>query len=389
MELAITPHLVRHVLIVDSGLNGNGHATAATRSVRALATELNGRGMQVIESMSCEDGMATARSDASIDCILINWTQGAHDGSEDVQVRLDATELMKAGRSRNLRLPIFLMANREIAGTVSVEIAQLANEFIWIPEDTAPFIAGRVTAAVDRYRAQLLPPYARALATYNRDAEYSWAAPGHQGGVAFLKSPVGRVFFDFFGENLFRTDMGIERGALGSLLGHSGPVGESERYAARVFGAQRSYTVTNGTSASNRTIMTACVGDGEIALCDRNCHKSIEQGLALTGGIPVFITPTRNRFGIIGPASPASLEPAAINAAIAANPLAKNAANQKPVYAVLTNCTYDGMCYDSAEVEARLGKSSDRVHLDEAWYGYARFNPLYAKRFAMRDDPAT
>jgi arginine decarboxylase len=270
-----------------------------------------------------------------------------------------------------------------------VEVAQLSDEYIWILEDTASFIAGRVETAMQRYLEQLLPPYAAALASYNREREYSWAAPGHQGGVAFLKSPVGRLFFDFFGENLFRTDMGIERGALGSLLGHSGPVGESERYAARVFGAHRSYTVLNGTSASNRTIMTACVGDGEIALCDRNCHKSIEQGLALTGGIPVFITPTRNRYGIIGPASPTALEPAAINASIAANPLTKHATSKKPVYAVLTNCTYDGMCYDSAQVEKRLGQSSDRVHLDEAWYGYARFNPLYKNRFAMRDDPAT
>ena len=234
----------------------------------------------------------------------------------------------------------------------------------------------------------LLPPYAEALASYNREREYSWAAPGHQGGVAFLKSPVGRVFFDFYGENLFRTDMGIERGALGSLLGHSGPVGESERYAARVFGAHRSYTVLNGTSASNRTIMTACVGDGEIALCDRNCHKSIEQGLALTGGIPVFITPTRNRYGIIGPVPPPRSSPRRSSRAIAANPLAKKATNKKPVYAVLTNCTYDGMCYDSAEVEARLAKSVDRVHLDEAWYGYARFNPLYRDRFAMRGNPS-
>ena len=81
-------------------------------------------------------------------------------------------------------------------------------------------------------------PIAAALARYDREREYSWAAPGHQGGVAFLKSPVGRVFFDFYGENLFRTDMGIERGALGSLLGHSGPVGESERNIARIFGAR-------------------------------------------------------------------------------------------------------------------------------------------------------
>ena len=63
-------------------------------------------------------------------------------------------------------------------------------------------------------------------------------------------------------------------------------MGESERYAARVFGAHRSYSVLNGTSGSNRAIMSACVGDAEIALCDRNCHKSIEQGLVLTGGMP-------------------------------------------------------------------------------------------------------
>ena len=144
--------------------------------------------------------------------------------------------------------------------------------------------------------------------------------------------------------------MGIERGALGSLLGHSGPIGESERYAAHVFGAHRSYSVLNGTSGSNRAIMSACVGDDEIALCDRNCHKSIEQGLVAHRrhpGLPAV--PTRNRYGIIGPISPRSgSSPKAIAKAIAANPLAKAGADQRPVYAVLTNCTYDGMCYDAA-----------------------------------------
>ena len=70
----------------------------------------------------------------------------------------------------------------------------------------------------------VLPPYAKALADYSRVREHSWSAPGHQGGVAFTKIPAGRAFFDFYGENLFRTDMGIERGQLGSLLDHTGPV---------------------------------------------------------------------------------------------------------------------------------------------------------------------
>jgi arginine decarboxylase len=281
--------LIRRVLVVDNDDAGNTNAPA--RSVRALISEMRSRAIEVVEANSYEDGIATVVSDSGIHCLLLDWTSGRNDKAAHGQ----ATALLRAVRRRNAKLPIFLMAGRELAGSVSVEVATLADEFIWILEDTASFISGRVQASMERYLAGLLPPYAAALARYDREREYSWAAPGHQGGVAFLKSPVGRVFFDFFGENLFRTDMGIERGALGSMLGHSGPVGESERFAARVFGAQRSYTVTNGTSASNRAIMSACVGDNELALCDRNCHKSIEQGLVNTGGIPVFLMPTRNR----------------------------------------------------------------------------------------------
>ncbi len=358
--------------------------TAGGRAVRALAEELRARGTEVIEAYSCEDGLANVSADSGFHCVFVNWTLGKNDRRSHAQ----ATELLRGLRARNGKVPVFLMADRKLSDRITVEVATLADEFVWLLEDTSTFIAGRATAAMGRYLQGLLPPFAAALARYDREREYSWAAPGHQGGIAFLKSPVGRAFFDFYGENLFRTDMGIERAALGSLLSHSGPVGESERYAAHVFGAHRSYSVLNGTSASNRSIMSACVGDGEIALCDRNCHKSIEQGLVLTGGIPVFLSPTRNRYGIIGPIPPERIEPAAIKKSIAANSLAKDAPNKRPVYAVLTNCTYDGMCYNAAEAEARLAKSVDRIHFDEAWYGYARFNPMYRDRFAMRGSPA-
>lgn len=377
-----TKPLTREVLVIDSHLGETGGAAA--RSVRALVSELQDRGIAVSEATSYDDGLANIVSNAGIHCILLNWTQGAGDRGTHEQ----ATEMLRVVRARDANVPVFLMASRKVAGTISVEVATLADEFIWILEDTASFIAGRVQAAIERYVQALLPPYAAALASYDREREYSWAAPGHQGGVAFLKSPIGRVFFDFYGENLFRTDMGIERGALGSLLGHTGPVGDSERNIARIFGAHRSYSVLNGTSASNRAIMSACVGDEEIALCDRNCHKSIEQGLVITGGIPVFLSPTRNRYGIIGPIPPQELDPERIRQCIADNPLANAAGRERAGYAVITNCTYDGMCYSAADAEARLTKSVDRIHFDEAWYGYARFNPMYANRFAMRGEPA-
>jgi len=373
---------IRRVLVVDSALAGT---SAASRGVHALIAELRLRKIEVVQAVSYEDGLATVVSDSGLHSILLDWTLGSNDTSSHEE----ATVLLRAVRARNAKVPIFLMASRDIAGSVNVEVATLVDEFIWILNDTSSFIGGRVEAAIERYIEMLLPPFASALARYDRGREYSWAAPGHQGGVAFLKSPVGRAFFDFYGENLFRTDMGIERGALGSLLSHSGPVGESERYAARVFGAHRSYSVLNGTSASNRAIMSACIGDGEIALCDRNCHKSIEQGLVASGGIPVFLRPTRNRYGIIGPIPPEHLAPEAIAKCIADNPLTKASEGKRAVYSVVTNCTYDGICYAAADVEARLAKSVDRVHFDEAWYGYARFNPMYRDRYAMRGSPDT
>ena len=116
------------------------------------------------------------------------------------------------------------------------------------------------------------------------------------------------MFFDYFGENLLRSDLSISVGSLGSLLDHSGPMGEHERYAARVFGAHRTYSVTNGTSMSNRVIFMAAVARDQIALCDRNCHKSIEHSLVMTGGIPNYLVPLRNRYGIIGPIPPARLQ---------------------------------------------------------------------------------
>jgi arginine decarboxylase len=377
-----TRPLTRRLLVVDDELVRA--TTTGGRTVRALVEELRLCGLQVLEALSHEDALAMVVSDAAIHCVLLNWTLGGNDDRTHAQ----ATSLMRLIRARNARVPLFLMADRSVAGTISVDVATMADEFVWVLQDTAVFIAGRVVAAIERYVQSLLPPFAAALARYDREREYSWAAPGHQGGVAFLKSTIGRAFFDYYGENLFRSDMGIERTALGSMMSHSGPIGESERYAARVFGAHRSYASVVGTSGSNRTIITACVGDAEVALCDRNCHKSIEQGLAIAGGIPVFLAPTRNRYGIIGPIAPHRFEAEEIAKAIEANPLAKSASRTRPVYAVVTNCTYDGMCYDIERVEARLSRSVDRIHFDEAWYAYARFNPLYRGRFGMRGDPA-
>ena len=350
--------------------------------LRSVAGTLRDRGAAVTESLSYDDARGNIVASAGWHLILVAARLAdTGDASESATLTL-----LREIRERNLHVPVFLIADQAIVGEVGDEMAALTNGRVRLSEPAA-LVGDRLLASAEQYREALLPPFARALLSYDHECEYSWAAPGHQGGVAFTKSPVGRLFFDFYGERLFRTDLGIERTTLGSLLAHSGAIGESERYAARVFGAHRTYAAQNGSSGANRTILSACVGEGEIALVDRNCHKSIEQGLAITGATPVYLRPTRNRFGIIGPIDPASLEPAAIDAAIRATPIVPDGA--RPTYAVVTNCTYDGICYDAAEIETRLGQRVDRIHFDEAWYAYARFHPLYDRRHAMRGDPAT
>jgi arginine decarboxylase len=378
-----TGPLRSRVLIVDDGLAKLD--TALGRAAEGLAHALEARNVDVVRALSFEDGQSVVGFDASLRAVLLNWNLGADGASTHAH----ATALLHKMNERLANVPVFLLADRELAkGSITIEVAEMVDEFVWLLEDTSDFVAGRVMAAIRRYEAQILPPYARALANYAQLREHSWSAPGHQGGIAFTKLPAGRAFFDFMGENVFRTDMGIERGMLGSLLDHTGPVAESEKYAARVFGAHRSYSGVVGTSGSNRSIMQACMKEGDLVVLDRNCHKSIEQGLMLTGALPIYMVPTRNRYGIIGPIAPSEMDPKTIRAKAKAGSLTKQAAGQKPVYAVVTNSTYDGLCYNAVRAQALLEKSSDRIHFDEAWYGYARFNPMYKDHLAMRGDPA-
>lgn len=368
-------------LIVDDELND---ATSWGRASRALATELRARHVEVLTATSPADGAAIVVSDAGLNAILLVWSFLGDDAATHKR----ASSLLELVRSRYPWIPIFLMAERDEASTIPLDAMQMANELVWTLEDTPSFIAGRVVAAISRYRDHILGPMASALFKFAGISEYSWHTPGHSGGTALLKSPAGRAFYDYFGENLFRSDLSISVAELGSLLDHTGPIGESERYAARVFGAHRTYCVTNGSSTSNRIILSASVARGQVLLCDRNCHKSIEHGLIMTGGIPVYLRPSRNRYGIIGPIHPERLTREAIAASIATNPLAAAAPDAKPVHCVITNSTYDGLCSKATRIAELLAPIVDRIHFDEAWYAYARFNPLYRERYAMHGDPA-
>ena len=363
------------VLIVHDAFTGD---SAESRALGALVLALDALEVRVIPAYSADDGLAVLRADSSVDVAVVDW-----DLSGDTAHTL---ALLSRAREQNDGLPIWLMADRTALGDVPTAVTGHVNEYVYLLDDTADWIAGRLRDAAASHRAAILPPMFAALVAFAARHEYSWHTPGHEGGAAFRKSPTGRLFFDFFGEQMFRSDLSTSVGELGSLLDHSGPIGEAEKRAAEIFNADMTLFVTNGTSTSNRVVHQASVVAGDVVVNDRNAHKSIEQADIITHAIPVYMMPTRNRYGIIGPIPPEEMTEEAIDAKISASPLVPHGA--RPVLATLTNSTYDGLLYHVPTVNRVLGGHVDRIHYDEAWYGYAAFNPIYHERHALhRGEP--
>ncbi len=260
----------RRVLVVH---NGTGIDNASGRATAALIEALEDRDIDVIDAASESEAAAQISMHSLLQAVLVDWDLA---GTEEHH---SARMVIAAVRARSARLPIFLLAGSGSLGEISADVLSEVNDYVWLFEDTKDFLGGRIVAAIDRYRATLLPPMFKALASFAGQYEYSWHTPGHAGGTAFMKHPTGRAFVEFFGEELFRSDLSISVAEVGSLLDHSGPIGEAEHNAARVFGADRTYFVTNGSSTSNRVILMSSVTRDQIALCDRNCHKSVEHAM--------------------------------------------------------------------------------------------------------------
>jgi arginine decarboxylase len=147
-------------------------------------------------------------------------------------------------RWRNAHIPIFVYGETRTSRHLPNDVLRELHGFIHMYEDTPDFVARYIVREARAYLDSLPPPFFRALTHYAQDGSYSWHCPGHSGGVAFLKSPVGQMFHQFFGENLLRADVCNAVEELGQLLDHTGPVAASERNAAR--------TRSSGTTSSPR-----------------------------------------------------------------------------------------------------------------------------------------
>lgn len=256
-------------------------------------------------------------------------------------------------------------------------------------DTTHPDISGVLTgkaqdfleleAAACRYEEALLPPFFDTLRQYVAMKNTTFACPGHQHGEFFKKHPAGRQFYDFFGENVFRADMCNADVKLGDLLIHEGSAKDAQKFAAKVFHADKTYFVLNGTSAANKVVTNALLTRGDLVLFDRNNHKSCHHGaLIQAGATPVYLEAARNPFGFIGGIDAHCFDEAYLRSAI--RDVAPHRADDARPFrlAIIQLGTYDGTLYNARQVIDTIGHLCDYILFDSAWVGYEQFIPMMA-----------
>ena len=369
------------IIIIDEDFRSEN---ASGLGIRALAEAIEKEGMEVLGVTSYGDLTSFAQQQSRASAFILS-VDDEELLNHEAQTIAELRDFVEEIRYKNADIPIFLHGETRTSRHIPNDILRELHGFIHMYEDTPEFIARNVVREARAYMDSLPPPFFRALTHYAADGSYSWHCPGHSGGVAFLKSPVGQMFHQFFGENMLRADVCNAVEELGQLLDHTGPVAASERNAARIFNCDHLYFVTNGTSTSNKIVWHSTVAPGDIVVVDRNCHKSVLHSIIMTGAIPVFLMPTRNNFGIIGPIPKSEFSWESIQKKIAANPFIADK-NAKPRVLTITQSTYDGILYNVEEIKEMLDGKIDTLHFDEAWLPHAAFHDFYGDYHAIGAD---
>jgi arginine decarboxylase len=198
-------------------------------------------------------------------------------------------------------------------------------------------------------------------------------------GKSIFRSDWIRDMGEFYGPTLFLAESSATTGGLDSLLEPTGNIKRAQEKAARAFGADHAFFVTNGTSTSNKMAVQALLAPGDIVLVDRNCHKSHHYGMVLAGAQPLYVEAfPMTEYSMYGAVPLRTIKKALLD-------LKADGRLHRAKMLDLTNCTFDGHIYNTRRVmEECLAIKPDLIFLwDEAWFGFARFSPFLRPRTAM------
>ncbi len=272
-------------------------------------------------------------------------------------------------------LDIYYLSDRQaekLAGDVS---AECVRRIFYQVEEPLELHLSILDGIIDRYET----PYFDNLQKYAQRPISTFHALPIARGKSIFKSNWIRDMGEFYGINLFLAESSATTGGLDSLLEPTGNIKIAQQKAARAFGADHVFFVTNGTSTSNKMVEQALLAPGDIVLVDRNCHKSHHYGAVLSGAYPLYVEAyPLTQYSMYGAVPLRIIKKALLD-------LKAEGRLERAKLLVLTNCTFDGQVYNVERVmEECLAIKPDLIFLwDEAWFGFARWSPFYRRRTAM------
>ncbi|HEX7922647.1 MAG TPA: decarboxylase [Bradyrhizobium sp.] len=337
---------------------------------------------------SLEDAFCAAMLNPNIAAVVINEGFGLRSRHDAPVLRAmtaamglndesDASALRLAHILKRIRpeLDLYLMSNRDVEELAGNPEADVVRRVFYSVEDILELHLSILEGVQDRFDT----PFFDNLKKYAQRPIGTFHALPIARGKSVFKSDWIRDMGEFYGLNLFLAESSATTGGLDSMLEPTGNIKKAQEKAARALGADRVYFVTNGTSTSNKMAVQALLGPGDIAIVDRNCHKSHHYGMVLAGAQPLYVEAfPMTEYSMYGAVPLKTIKQALLNA--------KADGRLDRVKMIdLTNCTFDGHIYNTRRVmEECLAIKPDLIFLwDEAWFGFARFSPFLRRRTAM------
>ena len=139
------------------------------------------------------------QTDAAIGCMVVDWGKKGLDGK--------SAALINLMRRRGLEMPIVILVRRKRLEDIPVEVMDYIDGYIFLSEETPDFIARNLVSRLKQYAETLKTPFFGALVDYAEEGNQLWACPGHNGGMFYSRSPIGRIFVEHLGEEVFRDDI--------------------------------------------------------------------------------------------------------------------------------------------------------------------------------------
>jgi arginine decarboxylase len=278
---------------------------------------------------------------------------------------------------KNLRpeLDLYLLSDRKVEEMAANDELSAVRRIFYEVEEPLEIHLSILKGINERFET----PYFDNLKKYSQRPIGTFHALPIARGKSIFKSNWIRDMGEFYGLNLFLAESSATTGGLDSLLEPTGNIKTAQEKAARAFGADHVYFVTNGTSTSNKIVEQALLRPGDIVLVDRNCHKSHHYGMVLAGAQPVYLEAyPMMEYSMYGGVPLRSIKQALLD-------LKAEGKLDRARMLLLTNCTFDGHVYNVRRVmEECLAIKPDLIFLwDEAWFGFARFSPFFRQRTAM------